>query len=144
MKTVYIVEDEMPMREFLIASLKLTTELTVVGSSGDGKEGYDQCLTLKPDLVILDLFLPSMQGTEILKGIKNNLPETIVLIFSGVYSTDIIELVIQGGADGFLEKTGGLDGLKCALNHLEDNKMYFGPQVTKVLDGMNIEYPIIK
>lgn len=85
-----------------------------------------------------------MQGTEILNGIKNNLSETIVLIFSGVYSTDIIEQVIQRGTDGFLEKTGGLEGLKYALNHLEDNKMYFGPQVTKVLDGMNIEYPIIK
>jgi len=74
MKTVYIVEDEMPMREFLIVSLKLTTELTVVGSSSEGKAGYDQCLILKPNLVIHDLILSSMQGTEILNGIKNILP----------------------------------------------------------------------
>lgn len=74
MKTVYIVEDEMPVREILIVSLKLTTELTVVGSSGEGKAGYDQCLILKPDLAINDLILPSMQGTERLNGIKNILP----------------------------------------------------------------------
>ena len=74
MKTVYILEDETPMREFLISSLELMTELTIVGANGDGKEGYDQCLKLKPDLVILDLILPTMQGTEILKGIKRNIP----------------------------------------------------------------------
>ena len=74
MKTLYIFEDEMPMHEFLIVSLKLTQELTGVGSIGEGKAGYDQWLILKPDLVIHDLILPSMQGTEILNGIKNILP----------------------------------------------------------------------
>lgn len=55
MKTVYIVEVEIPMREFLISSLELTTDLTVVGASGDGKEGYEQCLEIKPDLVIANV-----------------------------------------------------------------------------------------
>ena len=141
MKTVYIIEDETPMREFLISSLELMTELTIVGANGDGKEGFDQCLKLKPDLVILDLILPTMQGTEILKGLKENIPGTKVLIFSGVYSEDIIERVVEGGADGFLEKTGGLDGMKCALKHLGEDKIYFGPQVTKVLEQMNVEIP---
>ena len=86
MKTVAIIEDQTAIREMMSQAILNREEFEVILECGDGKIGLEQTLELKPDFVILDVMLPNLNGTEILRNIASQLPDARVLIFSGYQS----------------------------------------------------------
>jgi len=126
MKTLYIIEDEETLRNLYPIYLKSAIPgLEIIGSSGNGREAADQCLELKPDIVIVDIRLPEVSGLEILHVLKNKLPNTKVLISSGVVDVHAIRIAIQGKVDGVVEKSGGMEELKKGVQAMMDGKHYF-------------------
>ncbi|MFT5827053.1 MAG: DNA-binding NarL/FixJ family response regulator, partial [Yoonia sp.] len=99
MKTVYIIEDEEILRTLLSTFFATTfPELEVLGMSGNGGEGIEQCLELAPDLVIVDVQLPEVNGLEILHLLKRQFPTIKILIFSGKTSPQTVKIAVRGNA----------------------------------------------
>ena len=133
MKTVAIIEDQTAIREMLIQAVLNPAEYEVVMESGDGLAGCEQCLELKPDFVILDVMLPNLNGTEVLRRFTKEIPETRVLIFSGYQTAGLLRELLQAGAHGFVEKTAPLAELKKGIQIVSSGGSYFGPEVARLL-----------
>ncbi|PJF38763.1 MAG: DNA-binding response regulator, partial [Phototrophicales bacterium] len=73
---VVIIEDETMLRDFVVEALSEYSDCKIMGTHGDGIQAWEGCLEHKPDFVILDVNLPSLNGIEILHRIKQKLPDT--------------------------------------------------------------------
>lgn len=133
MKTVAIIEDQTAIREMVSAAVLDPNEFEVLLSTGDGQEGCDKSLELKPDFVILDVMLPRLNGTEILRRFAKELPKTRILVFSGYQSPGLIRELLQAGAHGFVEKSARLTELKKGIEIVSSGGSYFGPEVALLL-----------
>jgi DNA-binding NarL/FixJ family response regulator len=133
MKRLAIIEDQTAIREMVTHAVLDPNEFEVILSTGDGQEGCDKCLELKPDFVILDVMLPTLNGTEILRRFSKALPGTRVLIFSGYQSPGLIRELLQSGAHGFVEKSAPLTELRKGVEIVSSGGSYFGPEVALLL-----------
>ncbi|MFP4070256.1 MAG: response regulator [Opitutales bacterium] len=133
MKTVAIIEDQTAVREMLSQAILDDSKFEVIMESGDGLSGCNQCLELKPDFVILDVMLPNLNGTELLRRFSKELPDTKVLIFSGYQTPGLVRELLQAGAHGFVEKSAPLSELKKGIEIVSSGGTYFGPEVALLL-----------
>jgi len=133
MKSVVIIEDQTAIRDMLEMVLKSEPTYSIVGSTGDGHAAWDLCLETRPDLVILDIMLPGMNGVEILRRLQKQLPDTRCLIFSGYQNLHLVKETVRAGANGFVEKTAPLTELKKGIDTVLEGGTYFGPVVAAML-----------
>ena len=133
MKRVAIIEDQTAIREMVSQAVLDPEEFQVVIGTGDGQVGLDKCLELKPDFVILDVMLPNLNGTDILRHFSKELPDCRVLIFSGYQSPGLIRELLQAGAHGFVEKSAPLTELRKGVEIVSSGGSYFGPEVASLL-----------
>ncbi len=133
MKTVAIIEDQTAIREMLSQAILNREAYEVVIESGDGLQGCEQCIEYKPDFVILDVMLPNLNGTEILRRFSKEIPETRVLVFSGYQTPGLVRELLQAGAHGFVEKSAPLAELKKGIEIVSSGGSYFGPEVALLL-----------
>ena len=133
MKTVGIIEDQTAIREMISQVVLDPDEFEVIFSTGDGQEGYDKCIELKPDFVVLDVMLPKLSGTDILRLFANKLPETRILVFTGYESPELIRELLQAGAHGFVEKSAPLAELKKGVEIVSSGGSYFSPEILLLL-----------
>ena len=130
MKTVYIIEDEDIMRDLLSTFFETSfPDLELIGMTGDGGEGVEQCLKLAPDLVIVDIQLPEVNGLEILHLLKRQFPEIKILVFTGKTSPQTVKIAVRGNADGFINKISGLQELEEAIRAVMKGEQYFSPEI---------------
>ena len=130
MKTVYVIEDEEILRNLLSTFLSTTfPELELLGMTGDGGEGIEQCLELAPDLVIVDIQLPEVNGLEILHLLKRKFPKIKILIFTGKTSHQTVKIAVHGRADGFINKVSGLGELERAIHAAQKDEQFFSPEI---------------
>jgi len=133
MKTVAIIEDQTAIREMVSQAVLSQDEFDVIIESGDGLEGCELCLEQKPDFVILDVMLPNLNGTEVLRRFTKNIPDTRVLIFSGYQTPSLVRELLQAGAHGFVEKAAPLSELRKGIKIVSSGGSYFGPDVAQLL-----------
>jgi DNA-binding NarL/FixJ family response regulator len=133
MKTVAIIEDQTAIRDMLSQAVIDKEAYDVIIECGDGQIGCDTCLEQKPDFVILDVMLPNLNGTEILRIFREKIPETQVLIFSGYQSPSLVRELLQAGAHGFVEKSAPLSELRKGIEIVANGGSYFGPEVAQLL-----------
>ncbi len=133
MYRLVIIEDQTAIREMLVEILKPDKAYELVGQCGDGLEGLQMCLSLKPDLVVLDAKLPSLNGVELLRRLAKRLPAVRVLVFSGHENPVIVREMLEAGAHGFVEKTAGFLDFKKGLSTIAAGGTYFGPSIADVL-----------
>lgn len=130
MKTVYIIEDEEILRDLLATFFANTLpEMEVLGMTGDGGEGVEQCLELEPDLVIIDIQLPEVNGLEILHMLKRKIPKIKILIFTGKTSPQTIKIAVRGNADGFINKISGIEELEKAIRAVENGEKFYSAEI---------------
>lgn len=133
MKTVAIIEDQTAIREMVSQAVIDQEVFDVIIESGDGLEGCEACIEQKPEFVILDVMLPNLNGTEILRRFRQDLPDTQVLIFSGYQSPSLVRELLQAGAHGFVEKSAPLSELRKGIEIIASGGSYFGPEVALLL-----------
>jgi excisionase family DNA binding protein len=113
-KRVLIVDDEPSLVEILVRSLRMMGRDIVLATSSDGFEAGLQVATFKPDLLILDLMMPHIDGFEVCRIVREN-PATShirILIITAYGSHENIQRALDAGADGFLHKPLDMDELK--------------------------------
>ena len=139
MKRVIVIEDHTAVRQMLCQLVESIPEFVVVGDTGDGQHAYNICLEKRPDMVVLDIMLPGLNGIEVLKRFSRHLKKTRVLVFSGYKNENLIKSCMLSGAHGFVEKSATLDMLKDAIQEVADGATCFGDDSTKILNIASIK-----
>lgn len=138
MKKVIIIEDQTIMRDLICQLIEGYTTMEVIAQSGDGSEGYELCLKHVPDLVILDVMLPNLNGSEVLRRLKAKNPKINILIFSAASSSTMVNRLLKSGVTGYIEKDAGLAELEKAINLVADGRSYFSPRVVDAMRELMI------
>lgn len=103
-KTILIVDDHPLFREGLRSIISRNSDLQIVGETGIGREALKLAQDLQPDMVVMDISLPDINGIDLTRDIKKMLPETQVLIVSVYSKIDYITAAFQAGATGYVVK----------------------------------------
>ena len=105
----------------------------MVAECQDGLSGLEATLEKRPDMVILDLMLPKMDGTTVLRQIKHHLPDTKVLAVSANFTPDLVKVLAENGASGFLSKGESVAKLKEAVSQVIAGGVFYCPATSKLL-----------
>src|SRR5436190_1266505 len=101
---VLIVDDHTVVRSGLAAFLMTYDELELVGEAGSGEEAIRKCAELQPDVVLMDLMMPGINGAEATKAIRQQCPDTNVIALTSFKEDELIRKTLQAGAIGYLFK----------------------------------------
>lgn len=104
MINVILADDVKILRAGLRAVLVSDSEINVVGEASDGKEAYEMCVRLKPDVVLMDMRMPDYDGGYGTRKIKDTLPDIKVLVLTTFDDKETVEKAISSGADGYILK----------------------------------------
>ena len=115
---VLIVDDAANLRELLTLLLEIEDDFEVVGTAADGQQAVAAAQRLLPDLVLLDLAMPVMDGLEALPLLRANVPDARIVIFSGFEHQALAEEALQAGADAYIEKGTSVTHLVSQLRSL--------------------------
>lgn len=133
---IVIAEDYRILREGLRALLSFDDEFEVAGEAKDGQEALRQVKLLRPELLLLDLSLPRMNGTEVIREIKQRRLPTRILVLTVHADESQVYAALKAGADGYLLKTAGTDELVTAMRSVLAGSSYLSPSVSRtVIDG---------
>lgn len=108
---VLLVDDQAIIRDGLRALLEMQEDIQVVGEAANGQEALDRSLALRPDLVLMDIRMPVMDGVEAVRAIKNSCPDTIVIMLTTFDDDEYIINAMTYGASGYLLKDIGSEKL---------------------------------
>lgn len=130
---VLIAEDHTIVRQGLVSLLEESGECTVVAEAADGLEAVEQAERLQPNVVVLDLTMPRLNGLEATRRIHQALPQTRILVLTVHVEEEYVLPVIEAGASGYLVKDTAASELMAAVRSLASGQAYFGPQAAKAL-----------
>lgn len=129
---IAIVEDEQMMSGVLKAWLGRFRDLTVVGCASDGEAGWELCKTIQPDLALVDIELPKLDGLKLIQRLSAEFPQMRLLSMSGLMDAYTIWCVTQTGAHGYINKTQAPELLMEAIRAVARGNTFFGPNFTQV------------
>ncbi len=133
---ILLADDHEVVRRGLCALLQAQPDWQICGEAGDGREAVQKALDLKPDVVILDIGMPSLNGLEATRQILKANPSTRILILTLHDSDQVVREVLNAGARGFLLKSDAARDLVAAVEALRRDKTYFTSKVAAmVLEG---------
>jgi DNA-binding NarL/FixJ family response regulator len=121
---ILIVEDYEPFRRFVCSALVKRAELQVVGEVSDGPEAVEKAEELKPDLVLLDIGLPTLDGIEVARRIHELVPESKIVFLSMEYSLAVVQKALSLGALGYVEKLSSAAEILAAVEAVCQGKRY--------------------
>lgn len=138
---VLLVEDHTIVREGLRALLAASDEVEVVGEAGDGRDAVREALRLRPDVVLMDLGLPSLNGVDATQHIVRDAPGTKVLVLSMHGGPEHVRPAVRAGASGYLVKGAGLADLVRGIRSVASGEAFFSPGAAAALiqDGARDE-----
>ena len=123
---VLVVEDFEPFRQFIVSTLGKSRDLQVVGEASDGLEGVRKAEELKPDLILLDIGLPGLNGLDAARQIRKLSPESKIIFVSQESSPDIVQEALSLGALGYVIKARAGGELLTAVAAVIAEKQFVG------------------
>ena len=133
MKRVVVVEDQTILRDLICRLLESYPGIEVVGALADGHEALREINEKRPDIVVLDIMLPQLNGVEVLRQLKNADRKPDILIFSAFPSKNVVKKVLEAGIEGFIEKDANLNELEVAIEKIVAGQSYFGPRIVDIM-----------
>jgi DNA-binding NarL/FixJ family response regulator len=132
---VLLVDDHAILREGVHALLAREPDIAVVGEAADGQEAVEQVPRLRPDVVIMDIVMPRMNGLEATRLIKERHPEVRVLILSMYDDHEYVVQIIQAGASGYVLKRVVTEDLVRAIHAVYTGESFLYPPIAAKLIG---------
>lgn len=130
---VMVVDDHAVVRSGLNAFLSSYDDLQMAGTAKSGEEAVQLCEALKPDVVLMDLIMPGMDGVAATKAIRTLLPKTQVIILTSFKEDTMIQKAIQAGAIGYLLKDVQADEIAEAIRLVNAGQSILSPEATQAL-----------
>lgn len=136
-KRIFIVEDHQLFREGLKSMLSRQSAYEVVGESADGHKALQRIQKLKPDIILLDLTMPKINGYSVLREIRRQFSTNVKVLVLSIHDSDQHVLqAFEEGADGYCVKDSTFDALQRAINSVLAGKRHISPEIAdKVLEG---------
>jgi DNA-binding NarL/FixJ family response regulator len=131
--SVMLADDHAVVRDGLRALLEGGNDMQVVAVAGNGREAVAEALRLRPDIVIMDIAMPELDGVEATRRIIEKCPETRVLILSMYLSAEHIYRALQAGAQGYVLKESAGEEVVDAIRALRAGKRYLSHRITETV-----------
>jgi len=125
-RRILVVDDAEPFRKFVCSVLKTIPNLQIVGEATDGLEAVHKAQQLQPDLILLDIGLPSLNGIEAARQIRKLSPESKILFGSQECSADVVREALGTGAQGYFVKSDARDELLEGVNAVLRGERFIG------------------
>lgn len=136
MQRIFIVEDHTLLRAGLRALLSQDPDIEIVGEADNGRDAIRAIGVLAPNLVLMDLSMPGMNGIEAIHDVKRRNPKTRVLVLTIHKTDEYIHESLRAGADGYILKDATHDELRVAIRSVLNGKVYLSPDISdKVIHG---------
>ncbi len=129
---ILVVDDHPVVRKGLAACLARQSNLVVVGEAADGHEAIRKARELAPDLVLMDIDMPRLNGLEATEALRKELPQIKVLILSMCSNTDYALRILEAGARGYVLKDSSAEDLLHAIEVVSSGKTFFSPEVARL------------
>ncbi len=134
--SVLLVEDHTVVRQGLRRILESDPQIEILGEVGNGREALSLAQRIQPDIAIVDISLPSLNGIDLTRQLGKLSPHTRVLILSMHADEAYVRQSLKAGAKGYLLKDADEQDLVRAVNALHDGGSYFSPSISRMLlDG---------
>ena len=130
---VLLADDHMMVREGIHQILELEDNICVVGEAGDGIECIDAIYKLKPDVVILDINMPKMDGLSVLKTVRDKKIECKIIVLTFYNDIGIVQDAVKSGANGYILKESDSTLLIKAINIVTSGGRYIQPSIAAML-----------
>jgi DNA-binding NarL/FixJ family response regulator len=126
---VLVVDDYQRWRGYVFSTLQKHSELQVIGEASDGPEAIEKAKALQPDLILLDIGLPTLNGIEAARRIREVSPASKILFVSENRSTDIAEEALNTGAGGYVVKSDAQSDLLPAIKAVLEGKRFISARL---------------
>jgi len=130
---VLLVDDHAMVRRGMRDFLSLHDDIDVVGEAADGAAGVEQAKALQPDIVVMDLMMPNLDGIEATGRIKAALPDVEVIALTSFIEEARVVAAIEAGASGFLLKDAEADELAAAIRAAAAGEMHLDPAIAGIV-----------
>jgi len=130
---VLVADDHTVVREGVVSLLLKSGNCDVVAEASDGVEAVELALETRPDVAVLDVTMPRLNGIEVVRRIHAELPQTRILVLSMHGDREHILQNLRAGADGYLVKNAPTTELVAAVKALHSGKSYFAPEVAHTI-----------
>ena len=131
--TVLIIDDHAILRMGLASLLNAKSGIEVVGDAANGRTGIQKALKLQPDVVIMDLMMPGMDGAETTRQLLARAPGNKVLILTTFGTSDGISHALQAGAKGAIMKNCDFGELVTAIRSVAKGEEYLSPEIKRII-----------
>jgi two-component system, NarL family, response regulator LiaR len=130
---ILLVDDHDMVRRGLAVFLLAYDDLVLVGEATNGVEALEKCAELRPDVVLMDLMMPVMDGVTAIRSIRERYPATQVIALTSFSEEKLVEASLQAGAIGYLYKNVSVDELAAAIRAARVGRPTLAPEATRVL-----------
>jgi NarL family two-component system response regulator LiaR len=130
---VMLVDDHDMVRRGLATFLMAKPDLVLVGEAADGTEALEVCAEVRPDVILMDLVMPGMDGTSATREIRRRWPKTQVIALTSFQEKQLIRDALQAGAIGFLLKNVTVDELTVAIRSAHAGQSALAPEAIRAL-----------
>lgn len=142
---VMVVDDQPVVRSGLAAFLESFSDLQMVAEAGDGARAIRLCARYQPDVILMDLAMPVMDGAEATRQIRKNFPHIQVIALTSFKDDDLIQRVLQAGAIGYLLKHIEAEALADAIRAAYNGRPTLSSEVTEALirKAIHLSEPVV-
>lgn len=130
MKTV-IVDDHPVVREGLRRLMECEPQLEVIGEASNGQMALEAVRALHPDLLVLDINMPVMNGLEVLRHLRTEANTVQIILLSNHSDTSYVDAALEMGANGYVGKDSGFDVLMLAIESVRGGRQYIDPKIPR-------------
>lgn len=130
---VMVVDDHAMVRRGLATFLKVFDDLQLAGEAESGEAAIQLCAEVRPDVILMDMILPTMDGATVTRAIRQRFPQVQVIALTSFKEGDLIKNALEAGALGYLLKDVSADDLALAIRAAHAGRATLSPDVTQVI-----------
>jgi len=130
---VFLADDHKILRESLVILLSQHEDIEVVGEAADGQEAYEKIMKLRPDIAVLDISIPHLNGIDLSVRLQQEAPEIRVVILTMHKFEEFVTKALQAGVKGYVLKDNALEELIKCIKTVYDDNVFLSNSVTKLV-----------